>query len=203
MRLAEFLQNLFQTIGGTGLNGEFMLTHEILNMPQIKEQLLKCEEFENTKEIIVLENPVAVLEIDGKEKIYSSSTLKLYEGVRFKERVYLYSIFLAPNIFDVQNLTHPVKDDICVTPVYWNEGFVPKQIISVFVQPELLQDMEVLGKEDLKEKIIENFKKALDNPNEYLIKGKRPVMMRFIHEESVEHLEEGSLNGLQGMYVEV
>lgn len=207
MKLAEFLQELFHQIDEvkTGLNDDYMLSPGILNIQQIKEQLLKCEEFENTKEIIILNHPRPKLNIDGEEKEHEASTVKMHEGIKFKEKVYLYSIFLTPSIIDAEDLMTPVKDNICISPIYCDpENFTPRQIISSFVSPEFSQDSIIFDNEDWKEIAIENFKKALDNPKEYLSKNKRSVMMRLLYKESIEPLgEEERKQGYKSMYVKI
>jgi len=206
MKLAEFLQGLFNQVGeiNTGLNNDYVLSPEILNNPLIKEQLLKCEEFKNTKEIIILNHPMPKLNIDGEEKEFETRTVKMYDGIKFKEKVYLYSIFLTPPTIDIEDLKTPIKDNICVSPIYCDpENFTPRQIFSVFVSPEIIQDNTMFENEDWKEKTVENFKKALDNPKEYLSKNKRSVMMRLLYKESIEPLKEERSQDDKRVYVKI
>jgi hypothetical protein len=81
----------------------------------------------------------------------------------------------------------PVKDDICVTPlIYDPQDFTPRRGITIFFSPEVLQDANITNEEKFKESLVEKFKKALDNPDEYKAKEKRVILMRGLMNESVE-----------------
>jgi hypothetical protein len=191
MKISEFLQDLFEKtgtiFGGNVISNDYMLTSEMLKIPQIKEGLLKCEEFQNTKELIIMDGPIMEIELeDDKTKSGHSVPMMLFENVKFKEKVYLYSIFLAPTIWEAEDYMKPVKDDICVTPIMHDPiTFTPKQGITVFINTAELHVLEGAD-EDYKKALIEKFKNALDNPDEYIAKEKRVIMMRLLVEESVE-----------------
>ena len=203
MKIAEFLQKLFEITGKTHYNNEYLLVADMLKIPTIKEGLLKCEEFENTKEIIFLEQPNPKLNINGEEKEYPTSVLKAYDGLKFKEKVYLHSIFLSPTIYDAKDMLHSVKDDVAITPLFFDDNdFTPKKAITIFFNPEQMQDEIIQGDEVVKEKIIEKLKKALENPEEYRMKEKRAIMIRGLNEQSIEPYKEDS-SLLKGQIVQL
>jgi len=195
MKISEFLQNLFKITGPTfngSVSNDYMLTPEMLKMPLIRDGLLKCEEFENTKELIIMDAPSIEIEVENdKTKKGDSATMLLMEGIKFKEKVYLYSIFLTPTIWEVEDYMKPVKDDICVTPaIYDPMDFMSRRGVTVFFSPEVLQDANIFKEESFKEALIEKFKKALDNPKEYTPKEKRVVMIRGLMNKSIEPRKE-------------
>ncbi len=204
MKISEFLQDLFEktgpTFGGNVISDDYMLTPEMLKIPQIKEGLLKCEEFENTKELIIMDGPRQEIEIEGqKAGMKPTSTMKLIEGIKFKEKVYLYSIFLTPAIYEPSDFIKPIKDDVCITPILYTPGdFVPMKAISVFFSPESHQDanskINEKAEQEFKESLIEKFKKALDNPKEYRVKEKKAIMIRGCISESIELRKEKEID---------
>lgn len=198
MKISEFLQDLFKITGPTlnvSVDGSYMLTPEMLKIPIIKDGLLKCEEFENTKELIIMDAPSIEIEVEnGKTKKNDSATMLLMEGIKFKEKVYLYSISLTPTIWEVEDYMKPVKDDVCVTPPICDPiYFTPRRGVTVFFSPEALQDSSAAGafeEESFRDALIEKFKKALNNPKEYTPKEKKVVMIRGLMGESIESQKE-------------
>lgn len=187
MKLAEFLLDFFQTVGPTETaytSGDYILTPEILKLPNIQKRLLECDEFKNTKKIVVVDYPT-VQNADGVAK--TAMNYLLFDETEFSEVVYLYTIALSPKVYDVDDFRKPVKDGVVITPtVYDPNDFTPRKSITVFWSPEKQQDFQAAYDKDerdfLQEQIIDKIKKAFDNPQEYEAIGKRRIMLRMMDE---------------------
>lgn len=191
MKLAEFLHDFFKTVGPTETSytsGDYILTPEILKMPNIQKRLLECDEFKNTKKIVVIDFPTAP-NADGVPKTVMSHML--FEEIEFSEVVYLYTISLTPKIYDIEDFRKPVKDDVVITPLVCDPNdFTPKKSITVFWSPEKQQDFQAAydknERDFLQEQIVDKIKKAFENPSEYEAVGKRRVMLRMMSESVVK-----------------
>lgn len=194
MKISEFLQDLFKLIGTTESNflkGGYILTPELLKIPIIKEGLLRCEEFKDTKELVIMDYPIIEIETEEGLIAEGSVTMMISRNIKFKEKVYLHSIFLSSEMYDTNEIHRPVKDNVCITPMVNDPiTFSPLKSITVFFSPERLQDESTLSENQLKEKLIEQFKMALENPEDYTVKGYRCILMRGLMERSVVRNEE-------------
>ncbi len=178
MKISNFFQNLFNLAGVEELNSD------TLKIPIIREALLKCEEFEGVKQLFIMDTPTQEIKIEGKNAVCHSATMKIGDGLKFKsDSVYLYSIFLSPAVMDKKELLSPVKNGVSVSPVYHDlETFLPMQTICV------ARNLSEGNTETEKSYLVEEFKKALDNPKDYLIKQKKAVLIRgYFPEGSVDN----------------
>jgi len=184
MKMSEYLQSLFEISHGTkaekglGFTEEYMLTPDILKAPIVQEALLRCDEFENVKHLVILDEPFIQLEKGGEVETHKTVTVKVGDTLKFKgPKVYLYSIFLTPIIYDKENLTEPVKNEACITPIFYGSDFVPRRGITLFLTPEFNSSNPEELQSEVKELLIERFKNVLNNPGEYLMKEKRAIMI--------------------------
>jgi hypothetical protein len=193
MKVKDLLQDFFETTGplpGPGIAAnmkDYVLMPEQLSIEDFKKRLLECEEFENTKELVIIDKPIMK---HSSGKLKTVQTMFLTEGIKFKEKVYLYNIFLSPETYETAELTKPVKDDILVLPTLFDsETFTPRKGLTVFWSPEQRQDFQASydksDEEFIKEQIIDKVRKALESPGDYKPKAKRKIAMRLLP-ESVE-----------------
>ena len=179
MKISEFLQQFFEATGSVDNvyeDNHYGFDSEALKIPTLQKQLLQCEEFENTKKLVILDSPMC--EIDGA--VLTTSTYALMEGAKFGETVYLYSINLTPPIHNPNTLYEPVKDGIVISStLYDKETWVPYKFLKIEWSPEQAQDKDALG-EDFQHKFLERVKNALDNIEEYSPVPQRSVLIKCI-----------------------
>lgn len=208
MKISEFLENFFETTGpipqmselggklSAALTNDYTLMPDQLKIQGFKERLLKCDEFKNTKKLIILDKPVQKDE-DGKFK--QTSTIYIDENIEFGETVYLYNIYLGPEEYNTTDLTKPVKDNITVLPTsYSEEDSTPKKGLTIFWSPDKKQDYQdsynKTEEDFVKEKVIDKVKQAFENMEEYEVRGRRKVAMRLLAESIKPRDKNANLN---------
>jgi len=153
----------------------------------MKEALMKCDEFKEATEFVILATPFAD---NGKEAVKTVS-VKIGEKTKFKNKVYLYSLMETPEIFDPRKIHVPVKNGACITPVQYDPiTFMPRKEILLSVNVE--QELERKILHDLLDDI-------LDNPKEYAVRGEKGIIVRGIFEtiangDNESNYEIGELN---------
>lgn len=180
MKLNYLLTYLF------GLNKEKSVfvkidTLDYKNLLNIKQYLLECDELKNIKNFEILEIP----DVENENgKIINSKTFKLCDDVKFGDKCYIHSISVSPEIFNLATIHNPVKDGACVTPaVYDLLTLKPKLKICIEFSPEEIMDDLVINDGKKKEELIELFKRVLESPEEYRVKGERSFFIRGIFNE--------------------
>jgi hypothetical protein len=181
-----------------------------LELEPLKEELLKCDEFSECDEIVIMKYPVT---LDENNNSIETKTYKVVPNQKFKGKCYLLSLALTPEMFDPKKIHEPVLDGACITPtIYDPETFEPKKKIVLEFSPEVAQDQYIYGLgspsmiEDaekngeviLRKQLHETLDKILDNPENYQIKGEKGVMVRGAFEvvESNSGVEKKELFGL-------
>lgn len=72
-------------------------TLEPYELEKLKEELLKCDEFENITEIIIINSPA--IEVNGKAKFTQTRILKEDNDFKYgKGTLFIYQIYFIPGI---------------------------------------------------------------------------------------------------------
>jgi hypothetical protein len=196
MKLENLLTDLFELNNGK-TDFPKIDTLDSKNLLNIKQYLLDCDELKNIKNFDIIEMPYLENEMG---EIIETKTFKLTDGVKFGSKCYIQSISISPEIFNPDTIYTPVKDGACITPTMYDPlSFKPKKKICIEFSPEEIQDDLINGESKKKEELIELFKKVLDSPDEYRVKGKRSFMIRGIFDEitingETHKVEIGNLN---------
>jgi hypothetical protein len=183
MKIKELLDVVFKV--GPVKHEKFNITDYCLygkkHLENIKEEILKCEEFSECTELTILDNPV--YENDGES--YMVQTYKVIEGQKFGGKGFLLSISLSPEIFNPETIHKPVKDGACITPTLYDPlTFEPTKKIVLQFSPERVQDGISNNGEVIRQELHDLLDKVLDNPQDYQIKGERSVLVRGIFEKN-------------------
>lgn len=193
MDIKEIIEAAMSTFSGLN-QSSYMMDSNVFKMPGIKEKLLQCKEFENVNDIIFLEHPIGRdLLINGVKKDYQALSIMLKDNMRFKNVLYLHSITLTPETYLPEDLLSPVEDGIMVSPSIISHDFNTQKSITLFYNPEELQDEVTKNGKDADEILREQFDKALKTPEKYTPKGTRAIMLRGIFD--VIPLAEGEPSG--------
>lgn len=188
MKLKELLSDIFSNgpLDFTSMNNgmtysDYMLDKNYLEM--FKDMILQCEEFESVTELIIPDRPVFLIDGVGT----TCETIKMVDNMKIRNRCYLYSISITPEIYDPTTMNHHVKNGASLTPIMYNlQTFIPYKEIRMSWSPELVQDVRGWGvpiqdqEIDLRQRLHQTLDDMLDNPHEYLLKGERGVIIRGI-----------------------
>jgi len=161
-------------------------------LEKVKDILQQCDEFKDC-ELIILDKPSTE---DTEGKPYFVSTMKMAEDTKFKQKVFLYGLYLSPERYDPLKIDKAVKDGCSIGPVMYNPiDFTPKRAIRIEFSPEQLQDDIAVNHEErnIRQELHEKLDKILDNPEEYKIKGDRAVMIRGLFESYSMDGEESTI----------
>jgi hypothetical protein len=188
MKLKELVDDIFKDgpikpydtmafgVGNYTLYGE----KELL---EYKEKILQCDEFSEVDELNFMSIPF--ISVDNKS--INAVTLKIDDNVKIKGKCYLLSIMYTPEMFDPSTFNKPVKDGAAITPaIYDIDTFEPKRSILLSFSPERKQEFppsEFSGEELIRQELHDLLDKVIDNPDEYIIKGTRGLIVRGIFEK--------------------
>ncbi len=180
--LIDEIQKHFQikTIENTISNEYFTLYPPHLKL--FKEQLQSCDEFKYVDlEILNLPN---IVNETGDLQI-SSGSLLITDNIKLSGRIYIYSIWLTPEMYSPNEIIQVVKDNAGITPTMFDEeDFTPHKYIIMKFSPEELQNVKA-SNVDSPDRLKSLLEKVLNNPAEYQVKGRRDVVIRGIF-ESIE-----------------
>ena len=184
MKLTELINNLNELFiiknNEKVLDDDFTLYPKHLSL--IKEQLQACDEFKDCElKILTLPN---ISNTFGSEQV-SSESLALTPGIKFNGKIYIFSMWLTPEMYDPSVFLKKMKKDAGITQVIFNEEtFEPYKYLIMKFSPEELQNVKAsnVNSPDRLKSLLE---KVLNNPTEYQIKGDRFVVIRGIF-ESIE-----------------
>lgn len=164
--LYEFAENFLNddqannSISGNDLSG-------------FKELLLTLDEFKNVEDIIISDT------ID--HKITDLESIRINENTSFSGKCYLYSISLTPKIYNPNTLLTTVKDGCSLSPVWYDPtNLIPYRFIMISYCPEILQDNRLNNEEILIKSLHDKLDNIINNPSDYMIKGKREIIVRGI-----------------------
>lgn len=143
--------------------------------------LKKTNTFKDVEEFVITECPI----IEVGDKLISTVAIKLDENIRFGKKCYLYGISLTPEVYDPEKMGEPVKNNASILPTMCSDGDLePYREIRIRVSSERLQDGTVNKENELKEL----FSDILENPESYMFKGDRGIIVFGVFEE-IENLE--------------
>lgn len=182
MELKELLISSIET-KTTTLDNELQIVEDYLygqELTRIKEELLKCEEFSECEELIILNHPI-VEDMNGVAKVVP--TFKIGEGMKFKGKCYLLSLSLTPVMYNPTDYVKPIKDGAVITPTIYDPiTFEPKKKIILEFSPDRVQDGVTNHEEIVRQELHDLLDKVLNHPNEYQHEGSRYVMVRGLFE---------------------
>lgn len=100
-------------------------------------------------------------------------TSKLVDGFQLSGDYRLYSICQTPIIFEYKNWINTVNDGCSISPIiYDRETFDPKKQIILSFDPTDTDEKSV------REKLHESLDKVIDNPEIYMMVGKKGLLIR-------------------------
>ena len=151
------------------------------DLESIKDKLLQLPEFSGLTSLEIIDKPI--VEIDGRPVVVP--TVKLSDVSRFKGNGYILSFALLPEMYDPKTLHKPVKDGAAITPALYDPiTFEPKKKIVLEFSPEMAQDLQMAnGEAILRQHLHDLLDKVLDNPEDYRVKGERPIIVRGFFDE--------------------
>jgi len=170
MKLKDFVLHIYDK--GFFPNGEVIagLDHPLYGdkLQPLADEIRSCEEFQDCKIVDFVTIPILKT---AAGHMVTAQTIKLGGGVRFKGRCFILSVSLTPEMFDPKDLHYPIKDNALITPTLYNhKDLTPYRNIILKVSPyDLVKS---------KDEIHQLLDKILDEPKEYIPKGKRDVMVR-------------------------
>jgi hypothetical protein len=172
MKIKQLMEDI-----GDKLSPKIHSVHDGLTSPElnpIKEEILKCDEFKDVTELIIIDELIFVDDDNTPLKV---GVMKLGDDFKgFKGKLYLHGIFFTPESFDPKIMNGPFK------PIKNNAWLSP-----VVHDPFNLTPYRLLKIEFKAEKLVHNRKELhhllddiLNNPEDYQMKGTRDVMIRGI-----------------------
>lgn len=179
MKLSELMTILFKN-GPITTTNPYLPDYNIYGeyLESYKDDLLKCDEFNEVIDITFVKNP----RIEGNVEPTEVKSYIVKDGMKLKGHVVLYSITLTPEVYDPSDRYYKsVKDGASISPtIYDMKQFIPLKYISLEFSPELAQDSSSFPDSvtQFKQQLHETLDKVLNNPNEYRIKGFRGIMLR-------------------------
>lgn len=186
MNLNEKIQDIFKNqpekILNTKLDNIRIENATIYGKEQlenIRELISEDETFKGCDEINFLSYPV--LQVDGKNM--SVATYKWQEGLKFAGRAYILSLALTPKMYDPSQILKPIKNGAGLSPTIYNpETFEPVKKIILEFKPERTQDGITNHEAVIRQELHDLLDKVLDNPEDYMMEGKRGLLIRGIFE---------------------
>jgi len=164
----------------------------------IGKMIFSCEEFSEVESIEIVDSPAFnIIESANRATCKEVSTLMLNEDTKFKGKIYIYSIQLSHENFDMNSFMNNGEDDILLTPTIYDQNtFTPRKGITLFFSPETAQDMslpvciynkngEKIETNKFKENMHKLLDKALDNSEKYKAKGFRKIIVRGYFPEKI------------------
>ena len=148
-------------------------TTEIMGetLQQIKDSLLKCEEFIDVDELVLLDAPRLITET----KSLVCTTMKIGSNTKFKKRAYVYSIYLSSTCFNIDSLSVAFENGANILPKLYdtsNMDFIGNIILQYNPKDE-----------NYKENLHKLLNDVLEDPEKYESIGERSIMIRGIFEE--------------------
>ena len=190
-KLAKVLTDIFKTYVLPENQLDYHLTPNDLKNSTIGREIFSCDEFSKVDSIEIVDAPCFILADDAiKSTVKQTVTFLATDETKFKGKIYIYSIGLTTEHYDMTSFTNVGEDNILITPLVYDEkSFVGKKGITLFFNPEVAQDLSVASHvyNSKGEKIQEDkfrksmhrlLDKALDNTDKYKAKGFRKAIIR-------------------------
>ena len=138
-----------------------------------------------------MELPIEHIEGVG---VITTHTMKLADNdpPTYENKIgYIYRIMFTPVMYDPTGYVVPVKNGCSITPVVYNTvNFEPIKHIMLSWCPES-SDFDIKIKSELMSKLYD----VLENPEEYMQKGLRGVLLRFAAVDNIQPLDFPFTNG--------
>jgi hypothetical protein len=161
-------------------------------LKKIYKDLKKTREFKDCELIIVdtpqlhfsdidLEKKHIMLEKMGslKTKTKLCESVKLGNGFKFKNKCYLFSLTLSPEIFNPEDLNKEVKNNASISPlIYDPTNFEPHKILRLKINHDEL----VHNKKEIIKNVQKLVEDIINNSEEYTPKGNRSVIFRGVYQ---------------------
>jgi hypothetical protein len=184
MKLQELIKEILESEDFQRKENQFGILDETIYGEELipyVDRIKQCDEFSECDEIVIMKYPVT---LDENNNTISSETYKVGPNQKFKGKCYLLSLALTPVMYDPKKMYDPILDGACITPtIYDPQTFEPKKKIIIEFSPEVLQEEEKDGENELKNKLHETLDKIFENPELYQAKGEQGVLVRGIFEE--------------------
>ena len=179
MKTKELLDKIFENKSVETINGIGQYTMMPEHLKLYKDQLLKCEEFKDVEELIIIDHPSLSLGTKYEANMHSK-TAKLGDNIKIKGTVYLYSISLTPEIYEPYLNFSQFKENALVTPIMYNyKDFTPYKYFMIKWAPESAQDIHGINHAPaLRKSLHDKLDELIDDEEKYRIKGERGVMIR-------------------------
>jgi len=170
MKIKELIEDL-----GDKLSPKIHSDHDGLTSPQlflIKEEILKCDEFKDVNELIIIDDLTFV---DDNNTPLKVDVIKLGDDFKgFKGKLYLYSIFFSPESFDPEKINgpfNPIKNDAWLSPITYDPfSSKPYRLLKLsFEVGNLVHNRKELHH------LLDNI---LNKQEDYQMKGIRDIMIR-------------------------
>ncbi len=140
---------------------------------EFRERILQCEEFSETKDLIIMDSPNQ--EIFGK--VIEAKTMKMpNENFKFIGPVALYTFFLTPPIYKLEKFILEENSNIgLITPLFYSPEFEPIRKIILNFTPD---NRHSLSEKEFRAQLHQNLDILLDNPKLYTPEGERALLVR-------------------------
>jgi len=186
MKLEEFVTKIYNEKPELNTDGFFNPILNSKELEEVKDELLKLDAFSECDDLEIVHYPTFKVE-DGKTVL--TQNFKYKEGMKLKGKCYLYSISLTPEMYGPIKAFEPVKNGASISPtIYDPMTFEPRKHILLTWTPEMAQDLfeGTNNEETLRNDIHKLLDDVLDNPEEYITKGTRHVLIRGVFEVTYE-----------------
>lgn len=174
MKLIKLLQDIFKNGPIKHADGKLDYKLSGTQLMLWYDKLQECDEFKDCE--LHITNELSVKNDKGEEKF--CKTRIMHRGIEFKGIVYLHSITLTPQVWNLNKLQNYKA---IITPLAYNENLEPTKIISLSFNPEQIQDALVLKtEEDVRKELHDLLDKVLDNPENYKLPSERGILLQCI-----------------------
>ena len=173
-------------------NYHYGLSNLTLEQQKQVEELLK--EHLGFSRVEWMELPAGIITNSKGEEVAIVAKTKLVEDTPtddLKGRTcYLYKIIYSPVIYDPNDISNPVKDEMVISPLVYNPAtFEPSRKITIEWKPEDLfheKEIQPITWEDEKTYLREKLEILLSSPDDYKLKGRRGLMIRYATDKTEE-----------------
>lgn len=183
MRLNELISNIleknqfpYDTISG-------------LSLIPFRQEILNCDEFSEVEELIIVDVPTTMID---EEKIIVKTRISPKNFI-FGKKVILYSFQLTPPTYDPKNMIEPIDNIGLYSPLLFNyeKDTSPYRNIILKFSPDISWMEDEIDVDDLnkkipinsvREKLHRNLDLILDNPERFIPKGNRGLIIRGVFE---------------------
>jgi len=158
----------------------------IVGLENIREQILQCDEFSETKNLIIANSPA----FNCLGKVITCTSWKALEDFKFKGTVCLYALSLTPVVYRAEDLFDIPLDKIgAISPIiYHPDNYEPTKKIILSFSPDssVLEKKGVKNETQLRAMLHKNLDIILDNTKEFQPEGYKALIIRGYFPETLE-----------------